>query len=123
MSSGEADGVKTYDVSVVHTPQANTNRRDLTASLSTTNNTANSSANIGSITWGDNTTYTLPYSPNTTSYTYWYGPRTVYMYQIRCPRCRKMNWCELDNVTSCKKCSAQLRAVSKRVDYDVAIDT
>lgn len=124
MGSGEADGVKIYDVSVVHTPQAKTNHGDWTAALTTkvTNNTSSTSMTVGNISWGD---YVYPYtttSPTTYYYSYPYT-KTVYMYQIRCPRCRKMNWCEMDNIVSCKKCSAQIRAVSKRVDFDVEVDT
>lgn len=116
MSSGEADRVKIYDVSVVHTPtQSETNHGDWTASLSTTyaDNTFNTS----------NTFNYYSSIPNSTYY-WWSYPTyiTKYMYQIRCPRCRKMNWCEMDAIVSCKKCSAQIRAVSKRVDFDVEVE-
>ncbi len=123
MSSGEADGVKTYDVTVVHTStKTETNRGDWTG-LSTNTTTPGvsngSTLSVGSITWNDN------YTIGTGSNYYWTYPyyQTKYMYQIRCPRCHKMNWCELDNTTSCTKCRAMLRAVSKRIDYDVPIET
>ena len=72
---------------------------------------------------------TYPYYPNTTTttnpytYTWWWGwsPTTVYKYQIKCPRCRKMNWLELDKITPCHNCKSQLKAVSKKADYEVPI--
>lgn len=124
MGSGEADGVKIYDVSVVHTPtKSETNHGDWTAKLSTTSsvsNNTNSNLTVGNISWGGDY---YPYTSPTTYYYSWPYTKTVYMYQIRCPRCRKMNWCEMDAIVSCKKCSAQIRAVSKRVDFDVEVDT
>ncbi len=123
MSSGEADGVKIYDVTVVHTPtKTETNHGDWTASLTALTVNNNSNTYSPTISVGGNSTYGY-YSNGTYYYYPYYYPTTVYMYQIRCPRCRKMNWAQMDTIVSCKKCSAQLRAVSKRVDFDVEVDT
>lgn len=47
---------------------------------------------------------------------------TVYMYQITCPKCEKKTFGELDTVVTCKKCKSTIKLVSKKTDYEVAID-
>lgn len=56
------------------------------------------------------------------TYTYWSTwPTTIYMYQIKCPRCKKMNWAQLDTITPCIKCQARLKAVADVPDYTVPV--
>lgn len=71
----------------------------------------NSTHTCGS--WCTHTVWTYPY------YTY---PQKIYLYQVHCPKCKKANWLELDTITSCTKCSSNLRAVLKAVDYEIEVD-
>lgn len=64
--------------------------------------------------WSDYNTYTVPSTFTWTT--------TIYLYQLKCPKCRASNWGELDKIVTCKKCSSSLKAVSKKVDYEIAID-
>lgn len=79
--------------------------------------------NSGGIYW-DWDKWTAP-NPNPIYgyFTYTY-PATIYKYQITCPRCEKFNWLELDKIQVCatKKCGAKLKAVSEKVDFEVAIN-
>jgi len=74
-------------------------------------------------------------SPSTSTIQYTYTTK-VYMYQITCPRCKQLNWCELDQTVTCdtklptrivgrKKvesyCGAVLQAVKDTVDYQVPV--
>ena len=54
---------------------------------------------------------------------YWSYPYTKYMYQLTCPKrgCKTLNWCELDQTTTCKKCKSQLKAVSKKADFEIEV--
>lgn len=59
---------------------------------------------------------------NNPSYNYlstW--PQTIYMYQIKCPRCKKFNWAQLEVITPCIKCQARLKAVADVPDYTVPV--
>lgn len=53
---------------------------------------------------------------------WWSTPATIYKYQIKCPKCKKNNWLELDTITPCTKCSSTLKAVSKSVDYEIEVE-
>ena len=56
------------------------------------------------------------------TYTYWGTyPTTIYMYQIKCPRCKKMNWAQLETIIPCIKCQARLKAVADVPDYTVPV--
>jgi len=65
--------------------------------------------------------------PQSNFYTNYTWPVTVYMYQMRCPSCKKMNWGQLDITIECKntKCKAKLRAVSAKEvpDHIIEIET
>lgn len=53
----------------------------------------------------------------------WYSYSTTkYLYQIKCPKCKKTNWLELDTVKECIKCDSTLKAVSKKVDFEIEIN-
>jgi len=85
---------------------------------------------------GEADAYTLTvngYTPTVTSTPYYWNysfssPHTVYYYQIRCPRCQKMNWAELDKIIECRgeykrrECGASLKAVNESVDFEVPIE-
>lgn len=91
-------------------------------------------SNIWNITVDTNT-----YTPSTTypigdnwyteyplQYNYWTGtyPTTVYMYQIKCPSCNKMNWAQLETTIECKtsKCKAKLRAVTAKPEHIIEVE-
>ena len=72
---------------------------------------------------------------NYTYYTYPY-PTTIYKYQIQCPKCKTMNWLQLDIITECtgyldketgpnkrkqSKCGASLKAVTRQADYELPV--
>ena len=61
-------------------------------------------------------------SPNFYNWTVY--PTTIYKYQITCPKCKKMNWLELDKIQECSraKCGAMLKAVSIKADYEIAVN-
>ena len=70
--------------------------------------------------------YTVP--ANTYSYMDWtWYTKTVYKYQLICPKCKTTNWGELDEIITCsgkagrKACLSNLRAVSKPVDFDIPV--
>lgn len=96
--------------------------------VSNVTNTADSLVSTGTSTTGggywSNGVWISPYDGYYTSptITYWQYPSTIYMYQITCPRCKKMNWMQLDVVTPCTKCKAQLKAVTKQADYEVPVN-
>lgn len=48
-------------------------------------------------------------------------PTYIYMYQIKCPKCKTMNWLKLDTITPCTKCEAKLKAVSEQAEYEIAV--
>lgn len=78
-----------------------------------------------SITWGGTTCsicFHFPCTCSTTFFNTWTYPSTVYMYQLKCPQCKKMNWGALNQEISCKGCKSTLKAVSKRVDYEIAVE-
>ncbi len=88
----------------------------------------NNDLTISSITVDNNSAYhycTYPCSCNTTPniYTYWYPTiTTICKYEISCPKCSTKNWMELEIITPCKKCKSSLKAVSKKVDYEIEVD-
>lgn len=68
------------------------------------------------------------------NYTYvWPTVSTVYKYQLICPRCSTSNWGAIDETVTCKglvrapkarkstDCGALLKAVNKKVDYEVPV--
>ena len=73
--------------------------------------------NNGFVTTGTSTGSTITWNP----------PVTVYRYQVTCPKCKHLNWAELDTVIWCAgktkkgECNARLRVVSEVVDYEVAV--
>lgn len=68
---------------------------------------------------GDNTTWPTYNWP-----TYWTNIVYIDRYQIRCPRkgCRRYNWLELDKITPCVNCGSELKAVSKKADFEIEVD-
>jgi hypothetical protein len=71
----------------------------------------------GDYHWPDKTWW-WPYKPYEDTTFKWINlPTTVYMYQITCPKCSTMNWCELDKVKSCIKCGHRMKAVFATSDY------
>lgn len=60
-------------------------------------------------------------SPSTTYN--WTYTNTIYLYQVRCPRkgCRRYNWLELDKITPCSNCGSELKAVSKKPDFEIEV--
>jgi len=64
--------------------------------------------------------HTYPYSYSWIS-TY---QTTIYMYQIKCPSCNKMNWAQLETTIECKtaKCKAKLRAVTSKPEHIVEVE-
>ena len=82
-----------------------------------TNTIANSNTTSASYSWDW-------YQTPSTSW-YYYSP--IYMYQLTCPRCKKMNWGQLDQITECSgnykgyPCKAKIKAVSRKVDYEVEV--
>lgn len=62
--------------------------------------------------------------PSTT----WTFTSPIYMYQLTCPKCKKMNWGELDKIVTCsgkvgrKNCQAKLKAVKEKVDYEINVE-
>jgi hypothetical protein len=82
-----------------------------------TDNTSNTQTISTSNTIGWN-----PYNTYDSYTTTLYWPTTVYMYQLKCPKCKKMNWGELDKVIECKQCRSSLKAVSKKVDFEIPIE-
>lgn len=59
------------------------------------------------------------YQPST--WTYWTTSTPVYMYQLTCPKCKKMNWCEMNKTVKCK-CGSTLKAVAaKDTDYEIPV--
>lgn len=63
-------------------------------------------------------TYTWPSTSNTVYY--YPNKEYVYLYQLECPKCKRSNWCELNKQVVCK-CKSVLRAVSEKVDYEIAV--
>lgn len=89
--------------------------------VSVNDNIINTNSSLPSYTYFDwmNPPSPQPYHYNWIS-TY---PATIYKYQVACPKCDTMNWLELDKIETCKgnKCKVSLKAVSKKVDYEIAI--
>lgn len=70
--------------------------------------------------WCSHTADPIVYNYNwTSSY-----PTTIYMYQIKCPSCNKMNWAQLETTIDCKntKCKAKLRAVTSKPEHIVEVE-
>lgn len=76
--------------------------------------------------------YTDFYTPTTWTYT-----STIYKYQLICPVCKTTNWGSIDEIVTCKGklpnrirgrkvveqyCETTLKAVSKKVDFEVPIE-
>ena len=84
------------------------------------NNSVTTSDSYTGDWWNPTTTPTYP------QYTYWYNySPTIYMYQIKCPKCQTMNWAQLDTIKICtgNKCVAKLKAVSNQADYEIPVTT
>jgi phage terminase large subunit GpA-like protein len=49
---------------------------------------------------------------------------TVYMYQVKCPRCGTYSWCQLDKVVKCPgtACNSRLMASNQRIDYVIEVN-
>lgn len=79
-----------------------------------------------SITLGNiSTTYWNDYNtvPSNTYTTWWY-PATVYMYQIFCPRprCKGVFWGQIDSIVECPKCKSRVKITnSPPPDYEVEV--
>jgi hypothetical protein len=86
-------------------------------------------ADLPSVTISNGISANNTWIPNSTFYySDWYwGTKTIYKYQLICPRCQTTNWGELDEIITCsgrtgrKFCQANLRAVSKPVDFDIPV--
>lgn len=100
-----------YSINVDTSSEPATSVNGTKLSLNSVNNT--------NYYWDGTSTYTP-------SFTYYYGT-TIYMYQLICPRCQTSNWGQIDKPVDCKgklrrkACGAVLKAVSKKVDYEVEI--
>lgn len=63
-----------------------------------------------------------------TTGTTWTYTSPIYMYQLTCPKCKKMNWGEIDKIVTCsgkigrKNCFAKLKAVKEKVDYEINVE-
>lgn len=72
-----------------------------------------------SLTWPE-------YTGNSTWPTnyYWTTPVNVYLYQIFCPKpkCKTANWLELNKEKECTTCGSLLRAVSRKIDYEIEVE-
>jgi hypothetical protein len=76
------------------------------------------------LTWSDNTYY-----PDNYPQVYWYTypQKTVYKYQVICPRCSTTSWAEVDETITCTgsfkagECGARIKVVLERVDYEVEV--
>jgi phage FluMu protein Com len=80
--------------------------------------------------WTSSMTTTTEWSP-----TYWYNynwATSIYYYQITCPKCKTLNWAEVDKIVACKgttqarnnrvvSCGAKLKAVLDTVDYEIPV--
>lgn len=66
--------------------------------------------------------YHWPCTCNTTYYWNYPYQAPIYMYQLKCPQCKKMNWGQLNIEITCKGCKSTLKAVSKTVDYEIEVD-
>lgn len=89
--------------------------QDINGSLTITNGTVTTG---DTWTWNDATGITTyPY------YNFYTWTNTVYLYQVRCPRkgCRRYNWLELDKITPCSNCGSELKAVSKKPDFEIEV--
>lgn len=90
------------------------------------------------ITIGNGISANNTWIPNSTFYySDWYwSTKTIYKYQLICPKCKTTNWGELDEIITCtgnlptrirnrkpfkEACKANLRAVSKSVDFDIPV--
>src|SRR3989304_4156882 len=76
-------------------------------------NTSSITSHYCGSTWCNHYPYT---------YSYWTYPATIYMYQIKCPKCKAQNWLQLDMVTPCKRCASKLKAVSNKADFEIPIE-
>ena len=104
MSSGEAD---TFSIRITGDSATTTSYGDWTKTFATS---------------------TTEWSP-----TYWYNYNySVYYYQITCPKCKTLNWAEVDKIVTCKgttqarnnrtvSCGAKLKAVLDTVDYEIPV--
>lgn len=50
----------------------------------------------------------------------WYPSNKIYMYQLTCPACNLLNWCEIEKTVKCL-CGAVLKAVSTAADYVITV--
>jgi hypothetical protein len=76
--------------------------------------------NVSSTYYRDDNTYTVP---SYTYSTYWY-PTTIYMYQIFCPRprCKGVFWGAIDSIAVCPKCKSRVKVTdSPPPDYEVEV--
>ena len=98
------------------------------------NNVISSSGYYDSLgKWIPYPNYQWPYYYNYSYITY---PSTIYKYQIQCPKCKTMNWLQLDIITECtgyldketgpnrrkqSKCGASLKAVTRQAYYELPV--
>lgn len=116
MGSGEADAISVTVIGDHIEPR--TERRHQSSEF---HNQSSTGPNLGTVTIGNvSTGYIGDYwQPSTYFNTY---PSTIYMYQIKCPRCSTMTFMQLEFVTPCKKCHAKLKATTKQYEYEVPVE-
>jgi hypothetical protein len=93
-------------------------------------------ADVVTFTVNSNSTYPIDgeWYKNTSSYNNmsWSYTSPVYYYQITCPKCRHLNWAEVDKIITCKgettarnnrtvACKAKIKAVLEQVDYEIPV--
>lgn len=83
-------------------------------SSSSTNGSISIGGNFTGDIWGTGGTWWT--WPNTN-----YFASTIFMYELKCPRCKTRNWGQIDAIVSCKKCTAKLKAVSQEVDFEIPV--
>ena len=117
MGANNGDYVYSIDVSnqIVNSTSKPYSQKDRVVSVAgVVGSTTNFDYHIGDYwhypyTWHSWDWSTYPYS------------KTIYKYQLICPRCGKTNWAEIDKVVVCA-CGARLKAVTNKVDYEIPVN-